>query len=86
MNKFFMALILLLMGCVGIPENVKPVENFKLESYLDKWYEIARLNHSFERGLSRLTADYSLRDDGGLNLNPPLNNPALPQLYNKGPL
>ncbi len=36
MNKFFMALILLLMGCVGIPENVKPVENFKLESYLDK--------------------------------------------------
>ena len=66
MNKFFMALILLLMGCVGIPENVKPVENFKLENYLDKLYEIARLNHSFERGLSRLTVDYSLRDDGGL--------------------
>jgi apolipoprotein D and lipocalin family protein len=63
-----MALILLLTGCVGIPENVKPVENFKLENYLGKWYEIARLDHSFERGLSLVTADYSLRDDGGLKI------------------
>lgn len=68
MNKLFMALIFLLTGCVGIPENVKPVENFKLEKYLGKWYEIARLDHSFERGLSRVTADYSLRDDGGLKV------------------
>ena len=68
MNKLFMALILLLTGCVGIPENVKPVENFKLENYLGKWYEIARFDHSFERGLSRVTADYSLRDDGGLKV------------------
>ncbi len=68
MNKLFMALILILTGCVGIPENVRPVENFKLESYLGKWYEIARLDHSFERGLSRVTADYSLRDDGGLKI------------------
>ncbi len=68
MNKLFMVLILLLTGCVGIPENVKPVENFKLESYLGKWYEIARLDHSFERDLSRVTADYSLRNDGGLKV------------------
>jgi apolipoprotein D and lipocalin family protein len=68
MNKLFMVLILLLTGCVGIPENVKPVENFKIEKYLGKWYEIARLDHSFERGLSRVTADYSLRDDGGLKV------------------
>ena len=56
------------MGCVGIPDNVKPVDNFKLENYLGKWYEIARLDHSFERGLSRVTADYSLRDDGGVKV------------------
>lgn len=68
MNKLCMALFFLLTGCVGIPENVKPVENFKLESYLGKWYEIARLDHSFERGLSRVTAEYSLRDDGGLKV------------------
>jgi len=56
------------MGCIGIPENVKPVDNFKLEKYLGKWYEIARLDHSFERGLTQVTADYSLRDDGGIRV------------------
>jgi len=48
-------------GVCWIPENVKPVDNFKLEKYLGKWYEIARLDHSFERGLTRITADYSFR-------------------------
>jgi len=61
-------LVLFLTGCVGIPENVKPVENFKLEKYLGKWYEIARQDHSFERGLTRVTAEYSLRDDGGVRV------------------
>lgn len=56
------------MGCVGIPENVQPVENFKIEKYLGKWYEIARLDHSFERGLTHVTADYSLRKDGGVRV------------------
>ena len=58
----------LLMGCVGIPENVKPVENFKLEKYLGRWYEIARLDHSFERGLTRVAADYSLLANGGVRV------------------
>lgn len=68
MKKLAIVLAALLMGCVGIPDNVKPVDNFKLENYLGKWYEIARLDHSFERGLSRVTADYSLRDDGGVKV------------------
>jgi apolipoprotein D and lipocalin family protein len=59
---------LLLVGCVGIPENVKPVENFKLNSYLGQWYEIARLDHSFERGLTKVNAEYRLRDDGGVKV------------------
>jgi len=61
-------LVLFLFGCVGMPENVKPVDHFKLEKYLGKWYEIARLDHSFERGLTRVTADYSLQDDGGVRV------------------
>jgi apolipoprotein D and lipocalin family protein len=68
MNKISIVLVLLLIGCVGIPENVKPVDHFKLEKYLGKWYEIARLDHSFERGLTRVTADYSLQDDGGVRV------------------
>jgi len=60
--------ILFLAGCVGIPENVEPVDHFSLERYLGKWYEIARLDHSFERGLTRVTADYRLRNDGGVRV------------------
>ncbi len=55
-------------GCLGIPKGVKPVENFKLERYVGEWHEIARLDHSFERGLSRVTANYSLRGDGGVKV------------------
>ncbi len=64
LKKISAAAMLLLSGCVSIPEGVKPVENFDLDRYLGRWYEIARLDHSFERGLSQVTADYSLRDDG----------------------
>ncbi len=53
-------------GCVGIPEGVAPVKDFELNRYLGKWYEIARLDHSFERGLERVTAEYSMREDGGV--------------------
>ena len=68
MKKILILLVLFLTGCVGIPGNVKPVDHFKLEKYLGKWYEIARLDHSFERGLTRVTAEYSLQDDGGVKV------------------
>ncbi|OPY70534.1 MAG: Outer membrane lipoprotein Blc precursor [Syntrophorhabdus sp. PtaU1.Bin050] len=61
-------LVFFISGCVGIPTNVTPVSNFNLEKYLGKWYEIARLDHSFERGLTRVTAQYSLREDGGVRV------------------
>ncbi len=47
---------------------MQPVTGFDVNRYLGKWYEIARLDHSFERGLSKVTADYSLRKDGGLRV------------------
>lgn len=59
---------LFLGGCLGMPDNVSPVKNFQLDQYLGKWYEIARLNHSFERGLQQVTAEYVLRDDGGVSV------------------
>lgn len=68
MKSIVAVITMLFTGCVGIPENVTPVSNFKLEKYLGKWYEFARFDHSFERGLSRTTADYSLRDDGGVRV------------------
>lgn len=59
---------LLLCGCLGMPRSVKPVNEFELNKYLGKWHEIARLDHSFERGLSKVTAEYRLRDDGGISV------------------
>lgn len=59
---------LLLAGCTGIPAGTEPVTDFELNRYLGKWYEIARLDHSFERGLDCVTADYSLRSDGGVRV------------------
>ncbi|HYE34771.1 lipocalin family protein [Methylocaldum sp.] len=58
----------LLAGCAGIPEGVSAIRGFELNRYLGTWYEIARLDHSFERGLIRVTAAYSLREDGGVKV------------------
>ena len=51
-----------------MPDGVTPVDGFELDRYLGKWHEIARLDHSFERGLSRVTAQYSVREDGGVRV------------------
>ncbi len=58
----------ILTGCLGMPEQVTPVSNFELQRYLGSWYEIARLDHSFERGLQQVTAEYGRRDDGGVSV------------------
>lgn len=41
---------------------------FELPRYLGTWHEVARLDHSFERGLTRVTAEYSMREDGGVKV------------------
>lgn len=64
LKKLLSLFLLLLGGCSSIPEGIKPVENFDLKRYLGKWYEIARFDHRFERGLQQVTAEYSLREDG----------------------
>ncbi|MBN3494638.1 lipocalin family protein [Vibrio neptunius] len=64
----FVFAVLLISGCLGMPSEVKPVQNFDINRYMGNWYEIARLDHSFERGLSKVTAQYSLKDDGGVKV------------------
>ncbi len=59
---------MLLTGCLGYPASVQPVQNFELNRYLGKWYEIARLDHRFERGLEQVSAEYSMREDGGVKV------------------
>jgi apolipoprotein D and lipocalin family protein len=68
--RAFLSFVLALVttGCTSLPKGIDPVEGFELNRYLGKWYEIARLDHSFERGLDKVTAEYSMRDDGGVKV------------------
>ena len=62
------AIMVLLGGCLGMPQTVTPVNNFELDRYLGTWYEVARLDHSFERGLSQVSAEYRLKEGGGVQV------------------
>lgn len=60
--------ILFVSACTGLPEGITPVQNFEPDRYLGKWYEVARLDHRFERGLTQVSAEYAMRDDGGIQV------------------
>ena len=70
--RFFTAaamglLINLLAGCSSRAEstkNIPPVKNFDLPRYMGKWYEVARLPHAFEQGVTDACAEYTLLSDG----------------------
>jgi len=64
MRWLWLTALLWLAGCSGVPEGLQPVSGFELQRYLGRWYEIARLDHRFERGLSRVSAEYRLLPDG----------------------
>ncbi|MGB3210993.1 MAG: lipocalin family protein [Desulforhopalus sp.] len=68
MKILYLLMSFLLCGCVRLPAGIEPVQNFDLQRYLGIWYEIARLDHSFERGLSRVTAEYSLLENGSVRV------------------
>ena len=53
-------------GCTGLPDGIEPVSELDLERYKGTWYEIARLDHSFESGLSDVKAVYSSNPDGSV--------------------
>ena len=55
-------------GCTAAPQGVEVVTGLELQRYLGTWYEIARLDHAFERGLERVSATYTRREDGGITV------------------
>ena len=60
--------LLALTACAGNPVNAVPVSGFETDRYLGTWYEVARLDHTFERGLSNVTANYTKREDGKITV------------------
>ncbi|EHN68232.1 lipocalin family protein [Aliivibrio fischeri] len=65
---FGAVILMMLNGCLGMPKGVEPVTGFELNRYLGTWYEIARLDHSFEDGLSQVSAEYSINEDGSVKV------------------
>ncbi|MBQ7178908.1 MAG: lipocalin family protein [Victivallales bacterium] len=62
-------MVALLAGCASAPKvDNSVVKSFKLEPYLGVWYEIARFDHTFERGVQEAKATYSLRPDGKVSV------------------
>ncbi|MFC1565542.1 lipocalin family protein [Candidatus Neomarinimicrobiota bacterium] len=55
---------LLIINCMDKTKPAEPIKSFELDKYLGKWYEIARLDHRFERGLQNVSAEYSLKANG----------------------
>lgn len=61
-------LLTVLAGCTGRPDGIEPVRPFDAHRYKGEWFEIMRLDHIFERGLTNVTATYTLRDDGSVGV------------------
>lgn len=68
MKRLIALFIVFLANCTGIPEGLKAVEDFNINRYTGTWYEIARLDNRFEKGLEKISATYQLRDDGGVDV------------------
>jgi apolipoprotein D and lipocalin family protein len=67
------ALLLAALGALNAcsstpPDGMSAVTPFDIERYVGKWHEIARLDHSFERGLSDVSATYRQLDDGSVEV------------------
>lgn len=61
-------LLCLLTGCSRLTVDNSVVNEFDLNRYLGDWYEIARYDHRFERGMQQTRATYTLRDDGKVDV------------------
>ncbi|MEW6086799.1 MAG: lipocalin family protein [bacterium] len=64
----FLGLFLFSAGCVGIPGDLKAVDGFDINKFTGTWYEIIRLDNKFEKGLTNVSATYTLRKDGGIDI------------------
>ena len=63
------AALLCLVGCVSGPKvDNTPVAELDLGRYLGEWYEIARFDHSFERGIEQAKANYTQNADGTIKV------------------
>jgi lipocalin len=70
MRSFFLvAVAACVTGCMCAPVvDNSSVPSLDLDRYLGTWYEIARFDHSFERGVEAAKAVYTLNKDGSVKV------------------
>lgn len=78
MNKPLLFILFFLCSCIAsccadTPENVAVsemtiIDGIDASQFLGTWYEIARLDHSYERGLDNVTTHYERHKDGSLSV------------------
>ncbi|WP_294264615.1 lipocalin family protein [uncultured Chryseobacterium sp.] len=64
-----LGLVILNSCAAGIPKGATAVQNFKVDQYLGKWYEIARFDYKFEKNMDNVTATYSKNPDGTIKVD-----------------
>jgi apolipoprotein D and lipocalin family protein len=67
-TTFLIIISAMLFSCSTIPKGITTVSPFDKNSYLGKWYEIARLDFKYEKNLNNTTADYSVYPNGTIRV------------------
>mgnify|MGYP003500212246 FL=1 len=76
-SKVLLLLSVFLFGTIGIScqtnknnktMNTTTVSNLDVNRFMGSWYEIARYEHSFEKGMTHVKANYSLLPDGTIRV------------------
>ena len=67
-NALLILLLCMVCGCTKLTVDNSVVESLDVNRYLGEWYEIARYDHRFERGMENTRAIYSMRDDGMIDV------------------
>ena len=67
-NALLILLLCMVCGCTKLTVDNSVVDSLDVNRYLGEWYEIARYDHRFERGMGNTRAIYSMRDDGMIDV------------------
>ena len=70
MKSFILSFLIILTftSCASKYEPLDTVNKVEINKYLGTWYEIARYEHKFQKDCKNVSATYTLRDDGKINV------------------
>ena len=63
-----LGILIFLSGCATKPLNINPIQNFDVNKYMGRWYEIARIDSFLKDGMDYVYSDYHLDKDGTISV------------------